>query len=133
MTNAQKWVALFLVAFIFLFILAKITRKEEVSGGTNYEVYEEDVVSIMQKQRCFECHGENLQGTGKGPSLYGIQKYWSRAKLINYLRNPKSYASAERFEEYQKKYKEFMPSFEKVDTKNLGKIADYILSLKNSE
>ncbi len=133
MTNAQKWVALFLLAFILLFVLSKITRKEEVSTGTNYEFYEEDVVSIMQTQKCFQCHGDNLRGTEKGPSLYGIQKYWSRDKLINYFRNPTSYASAERFEEYKKKYKEFMPSFEEVDPKNLGKIADYILSLQTSQ
>ncbi len=130
MTNAQKWVALFLVVFIFLFVLSKITRKEEVGTNINYESYEEDAVSIMQSQKCFQCHGSNLNGSEKGPSLFGIQKYWSRDALINYLRNPSSYASDKRFEEYKKHYKEFMPSFEEVDTKKLGKIADYILNLK---
>ncbi len=129
MTNAQKWVALFLVVFILLFVLLKITRKEESGGNMNYSAYEENAVTLMQNQKCFQCHGSKLTGTEKGPSLVGIRKYWSRDALINYLRNPTSYASDARFEEYKKQYKEFMPSYEEVDTKALGKIADYILSL----
>jgi len=140
MTNAQKWVAAFLVVFLALFGLSKITEKDETiidnqavwenSSTPNEQNISTDVVSLMNRSKCTSCHGGDLKGTAKGPSIVGVQKYWSRDQLINYLRNPKSYSGEDRFKEYMKKYNSFMPSFEEIDVKELGKIADYILNLK---
>jgi len=136
MTNAQKWVAAFLVLFLLLFALEKLTEKK-TPMVTMPEVIEKnisgenvDVLTIMNRLRCTSCHGSDFKGSPDGPSLIGVKKYWSRDKLINYLRNPSSYASGERFNVYMKKFKNFMPSFDHVDTKTLGKIAEYVLQLK---
>ena len=60
-----------------------------------------------------------------------IKKYWSRDQLINYLRNPNSFMSSERFQDYKAKYSNvIMPSYTNIDVKDLGKIAEYLLELK---
>jgi hypothetical protein len=63
-----------------------------------------------------------------GPPLQNISQNWKRDDLINYLRNPNSYMSTERFKAYQEKYPNvIMPPFNHVDVKELGRIADYLL------
>ncbi len=140
MTNAQKWVAAFLVVFLALFGLSKLTEKDrtvvneqavwENNATPGEQNISTDVVSIMNNAKCTSCHGQDFKGSAKGPSLIGVNKYWSRDQLINYLRNPESYANGDRFKKYMEKYKSFMPSFEEIDVKVLGRIADYLLSLK---
>lgn len=139
MTNAQKWVAAFLGIFLFLFILSKVTKKEDnyFEETENYEekteapAQEVSGLDLANRVGCTNCHGNDLKGTKLAPNLYGAQKYWTtRDALINYLRNPQSYSRDERFEEYKKQYRTMMPAFNNVDVKDLGKIADYILSLE---
>ena len=78
---------------------------------------------------CVNCHGTDLAGTNKGPALVKLQDNWSRQELINYLRNPDSYMDSGRFKEFKQKYPGIMmPSFSNIDIKDLGKIADYLLS-----
>lgn len=136
MTNAQKWVAAFLMLFLLLFALEKLTEKKP-SMVTMPEVIEKnisgenvDVVTIMNRLRCTSCHGSDFKGTANGPSIIGVKKYWTKDGLVNYLRNPMSYSKGERFDSYKIKYKSFMPSFEQTDSKTLGKIAEYVLQLK---
>jgi hypothetical protein len=58
-----------------------------------------------------------------------VKDNWTRQELINYLRNPQSYMSSNRFKEFKKKYPNvMMPAFNNIDIKDLGKIADYLLS-----
>lgn len=138
MTNVQKWILAALVAFIGLFILAKITEDENGAGEAAY--YDEPQSSVEETSQiqnlitvnnCANCHGADLKGTTLGPSLYAASDYWKRTGLINYLRNPSAYSGEERFEEMKAKYNHIvMPSYDNVDVKDLGKIADYILSLE---
>jgi len=66
-----------------------------------------------------------------GPSLHNVSEYWSRDKLINYLRNPTSFADTERFKKFENQYPGMiMPAFSNIEVKELGKIADYLLGLK---
>ena len=135
MTNAQKWVAAFLVLFLILFALEKLTEKKQsfiaTSDLDSYDMSGEevDVTTIMDGLRCTSCHGSDFKGTADGPSIIGVKKYWTKDGLVNYLRNPMSYSKGERFDSYKKKYKSFMPSFEQTDSKTLGKIAEYVLQL----
>jgi cytochrome c2 len=136
MTNAQKWVAAFLVLFVVLFALSKVTK----SGGEEYNELEYimnnsseeeiDAPTLISNLGCASCHGVNLDGTSNGPNLHGVGENWSRSDLINYFRNPSSYAKGNRFDEYRKKYPIEMRSYNNVELKSLGKIADYILELK---
>ena len=140
MTNAQKWVTAFLGLFLILFLLERITKKEEpttitqsMSGQNSRQnakvTSDADGPTLMQEIGCVSCHGDDLKGTQMAPALSNIKKNWSRDELINYLRNPSSYNGGDRFDEYRAKYKNvIMPSFSNIDVKELGKIADYLIS-----
>lgn len=137
MTNAQKWVAAFLGVFLLLFIISKVTQKEEefFEEGENYENTNQqpakvDGLTLINRIGCTNCHGVDLKGTKLGPNLYGAKEFWTRDNLLNYLRNPQSYNGDERFEAYKKEFKTIMPPYNNIDVKDLGTMADYILSLE---
>jgi mono/diheme cytochrome c family protein len=139
MTKPQIWVAAVLVLFILLFLLSRLTKEE--TGRTSpisSPVPQTDMTSenlsaeqLMSKLGCLTCHGNDMRGTRMGPSLYNASEYWSRDRLINYLRNPSSFADTERFKKFEEQYTGFiMPAFGNIEVKELGKIADYLLGLK---
>lgn len=137
MTNAQKWVAAFLLLFVVLFVLNYLTNKDNESNDQQYYNEETDNASsgeetdglaLIKATGCTSCHGAELDGTRMGPSLKNIAVNWNRNSLINYLRNPNSYSTDKRFEEYRSKFPNIvMPSYNNIDIKDLGKIADYLL------
>jgi len=143
MTNAQKWVSVFLGVFILLFALSKVVEKDDVVVPHDVEEYAEQEqvetapqqtsgLTLIQQNGCLACHGRDLKGNSNlGPSLYNAKKHWTRDELINYLRNPSDYRNDPRFDEYADQFKNIMmPSFDNLDVKDLGLIADYILSLE---
>lgn len=138
MTKPQIWVAVFLLLFIVLFMIGRLTKEEETmkdfSGMNNSPMGEQTTSEItgdklIQTFGCVNCHGADLAGSNIGPSLKGLKEFWgSRDDLINYLRNPNSFMDKDRFKEYRSKYpKGIMPAFGNKDVKDLGKIADYLL------
>jgi len=134
MTNAQKWVAAFLVIFIALFAISKLTESEE-NLAEDVDYYgestnaAEDGLAMFRNSGCVSCHGQELQGTKVGPALANVKKYWDRDALINYLRNPSAYSGDDRFEVYRSTYNNIvMPAYSNLDVKDLGKMADYLLS-----
>lgn len=139
MTKPQIWVAAFLALFLLLFLLQRATKNEEPQNpnlSTNTvpqsNMSSENISGkdLIARIGCYNCHGSDLAGTAKGPSLAGINEFWSRDQLINYLRNPNSFMSSERFKNYQGKYPNvIMPSYNNIDVKDLGKIAEYLLTL----
>ena len=146
MTNAQKWVAGFLLLFVIFFVLGKITEDDGTTTSTEQYMgeqqgqQEEDSkfseeqqsgLTLIKNNGCTSCHGNDLKGTNLAPSLYTAGKYWDRDGLINYLRNPSDFSGEDRFEELKQKYNNtIMPSYGNLNVKDLGKMADYILSLE---
>ncbi len=139
MTNAQKWVSAFLGLFLILFFLGRLTVKEEtsappISGGqiANQQAQvsdDADGPALVKQLGCISCHGGNLQGTNIGPALVNIKEHWTRDAVINYLRNPSSYSGDARFQQYREQFKNIiMPAFNNIDVKQLGKIADYLMT-----
>jgi cytochrome c553 len=138
MTNAQKWIGAFLGLFLLLFLIGRMTKKEEpvmpqakgeVQNGTNQAAGESDGPSLLKSNGCVSCHGANLQGTNIAPELANLKEHWTHDGLINYLRNPESYGGDKRFDAYRQKYKNvMMPSFNNLDVKDLGKMAEYLLT-----
>ena len=137
MTNAQKWMAAFLGLFLILLIIGKVTKKDDGTEAMSMQMMQQsqqaaqetDGLSLMRQTGCVTCHGSNLQGTKMAPALAGLKEYWSRDKLINYLRNPNSFMDSDRFKGYRAKYPNgIMPSYGNKDVKDLGKIADYLLA-----
>ncbi len=138
MTNAQKWVAAFLVLFVLLFLLSKVTEKDETIiedidfyEGNTEQSSDLDGEALAASFTCTSCHGQDFKGTALGPTLYGVKEHWSRDKLINYLRNPSSYSGDDRFDKYKEQFSNsVMPSYNNKDVKDLGKIADFLLTLE---
>lgn len=138
MTKPQIWVAAFLFLFIVLFLIQKATKTHEPEKdfsqmGTSMMQQESNEnltgAELMSSFGCLNCHGTNLEGSAMGPALANLKQYWSRDNLINYLRNPNSFMSQKRFQEYREKYPNMiMPAYGNKDVKDLGKIADYLLS-----
>jgi cytochrome c2 len=139
MTKPQIWVAVFLILFIVLFMIGRLTKEEETmkdfSGMNDSAMGQQSSDELtgdklIQSFGCINCHGSNLAGTNMGPSLKGLKQFWSnRDNLINYLRNPNSFMDKDRFKEYKVKYPNgIMPSYGNKDVKDLGKIVDYLLT-----
>ena len=139
MTKPQIWVAVFLLLFIVLFMIGRLTKEEETMkdfSGMNDSPMGQQSSSeltgdkLIESFGCINCHGSNLAGTNMGPSLKGLKQFWSnRDNLINYLRNPNSFMDKDRFKEYKVKYPNgIMPSYGNKDVKDLGKIVDYLLT-----
>jgi cytochrome c553 len=139
MTKSQIWVASLLLLFLILFGISQLTQRETENTGVNNmpgsgisgESNTLSALTLIKTNGCTSCHGVDLKGTEMAPSLSGVKQFWSsRDDLINYLRNPSSFMDKERFTKYREKYKRVvMPSFNNLDVKDLGKIADYIRSL----
>ncbi|MCK9279989.1 MAG: cytochrome c [Melioribacteraceae bacterium] len=138
MTNAQKWVAAFLGLFLIIFLIGRFTQKDEMSmipednaymGEENKEQSNKPAGLVLIEQNgCQSCHGEDFNGTTLAPALASLKDHWDRDGLINYLRNPSSYSGDKRFEAYKAQYRSIMPSYGNVDVKDLGKIADFLLT-----
>ncbi|MGQ9798939.1 MAG: c-type cytochrome [Ignavibacterium sp.] len=138
MTKPQIWVATFLFLFIILFLIQKATKTNEPEkdfsqmGSSMMQQESNENLSgeqLMNNFGCLNCHGANLEGTPMGPDLVNLKELWSRDNLINYLRNPNSFMSQKRFQEYREKYPNMlMPAYGNKDVKDLGKIADYLLT-----
>jgi cytochrome c553 len=139
MTKPQIWISAFLLLFIVLFMIGRLTKEEEtmkdlssmnsspMGQQSNDELTGEKLVMSFG---CLNCHGGNLAGSNMAPSLKGLKQFWSsRDDLINYLRNPNSFMDSERFLGYKAKYPDkLMPAYSNKDVKDLGKIADYLLT-----
>jgi hypothetical protein len=138
MTKPQIWVAAFLAAFIVLFIIQRVTKKEEAprdfSSQMDNPMMEENTQEFTAEQLinnfgCTNCHGSNLAGTALAPTLINLSQHWGKESLLSYLRNPNEYMDEERFKEYKVKYPgQIMPPYGNKNIKDLGKIVDYLLT-----
>ena len=137
MTKPQIWVAAFLVLFILLFLLQRVTKQEDTASNVSSNTVPQSNMTsenisgeeLIGRLGCMTCHGADLNGSVRGPGLNNLKEFWTRDPLISYLRNPNSFMNSERFNEYKKKYPNvMMPSFNNIDVKNLGQIADYLLA-----
>jgi cytochrome c2 len=138
MTKPQIWVAAFLVVFIILFVLQKLTKEEEstrdFSDRINNQMMEENTTELTAEQLisnfgCVNCHGGDLSGTAMAPALKNLKQHWGKENLLSYLRNPNEFMNEERFKEFKEKYPgQIMPSYGNRNIKDLGKIVDYLLN-----
>jgi len=140
MTNAQKWVSAFLVMFILLLVLSKMTDREEDEA----EIYETksaqsvdsqpkelDIDYLLGSNRCYTCHGKDLNGTGMGPSLAKVSENWKTPSLVSYFQNPKAFLNNPRMAVLKEKYNREMPAQEKMTMEELEAVAEYLLNRNN--
>jgi cytochrome c553 len=138
MTKPQIWLASFLFLFILLFVLQKMTRgprddnkplnNPSSQGEMSNQSQNMAPKDLVARLGCTGCHGSELEGTKMAPALANLKEYWSKEKLINYLRNPSSFMDSDRFKAYRDKYPgTIMPSFDNINVQDLGKIAEFLL------
>lgn len=139
MTNAQKWVSVFLFLFVILLVLAKLTRKEDDAyADIDESTYQESEVSseplspievIIKNNDCKMCHGSDLSGSGSGPSLTKLNVRWNKEELKAYLKNPSSFKNDPKMVERKGKYRMSMPAADKLTADELEMLVDYLLSI----
>lgn len=137
MTKSQIWIASFLGLFLILFLFSRLFKNDAADAELQNQAYNEEAASaedpaeLLRRNGCMGCHGPALEGTNIAPALTGIKTYWNgREELISYLRNPNSFMDKDRFQNYKNKYNSIMPGYGNLDIKELGRIADYLLSLQ---
>jgi mono/diheme cytochrome c family protein len=85
---------------------------------------------LFVNQACATCHGMDGAGSQLGPPLQGQKKFWTREKLVRYLRDPIGFAEKDpRLGEQSKKYMLPMARFDKLTEEELGQIADFVLAM----
>jgi len=140
MTNAQKWVSIFLFLFVILLVLSKLTSRNE--DETNYEL-DDSKYSQMESQtepmtgaeilisnnKCMNCHGKNLDGTASGPSLQKVSEEWKREELLKYFKNPRSFSEDSRISRFKGKYRLSMPPVDKLNDEELNILVNHLLSI----
>ena len=135
MTNAQKWVAVFLLLFVILLVLSKLTRKEEdtytdIDESTYQEtepVSQNPIEVLIGKGNCRMCHGSDLAGSGSGPSLSNLKENWNKEDLISYLKDPSSFKDDSRIAKSKGKYRMAMPPTDKLTDEELNIFVDHLL------
>jgi len=55
-----------------------------------------DAAAIYQAAMCGDCHGGELDGTQRGPSLKNLDKYWDAVELGQFLKSPAFYSEGNR-------------------------------------
>lgn len=73
----QATLALSLLPFL---ALACSFRRQPPPGASGAEIY--------RLQNCANCHGEEREGTRRGPPLAGLRSNWSAERLAEYLADP---------------------------------------------
>jgi cytochrome c2 len=86
---------------------------------------------VFDAQGCALCHSSDATGTKLGPTLHGKASFWTREKLVEYLKAPVDYAAQDaRLVEQKKKFPTMpMPSYAQVPEEDLGALADFVLGL----
>lgn len=85
---------------------------------------------VFDAQGCALCHAGDATGTALGPTLHGKASFWTREKLVQYLKAPVAYAEQDpRLREQKKKYSLPMRAFDKVPEAELAAVADFVLGL----
>ena len=136
MTNAQKWVSIFLFLFVALLVLSKLTSKNDDETNNNIDEYNptqtesmSDAESLISKNKCMTCHGSNLEGTASAPSLQKVSEVWNREDLIKYLKNPGTFSNDPRISKFKGTYRLGMPPVDKLNDEELNILVNHLLSI----
>ena len=135
MTNAQKWVSIFLVLFILLLVLSKLTSRseDEASNIDEYNSTPTEQMSqaeiLISNNKCMDCHGSNLDGSASGPSLTSVGQDWKKEDLLTFLKNPRAFSDDFRVQRHKNKYRMGMTAVDKLNDEELNVLADHLMNL----
>ena len=136
MTNAQKWVSIFLFLFVALLVLSKLTNKNDDEADNYIDEYSSTQTeplsvaeALISNNKCLDCHGPNLKGSASAPSLQKLSEEWKREDLLNYLKNPRSFADDPRISRFKGKYSLAMPPVDKLNDEELNILVNHLLGI----
>lgn len=110
-----------LAAAVLLAIAGACGGKPERSGK-----------ELFQLQGCTLCHGKEGEGSPLGPELRGVSAHWTKATLVEYLRDPQAYQQKdERLKANLQRYRmQPMPKYGMLAPEQLEKIAEHVLDMR---
>jgi len=83
---------------------------------------------IVEVSRCTSCHGENLEGSEKAPSLANLQANWDRSSLAAFLADPEAArAKNPRLQIFDTMYGSPMPSYDHLTLAHRTTLAAWLL------
>lgn len=85
--------------------------------------------TLYQRLICHRCHGGDLGGTAKAPSLRGLAQHYDAGRLSQYLQDPGRLQDSDpRLRELTQRYTQFeMPSYTAVDTLTRNTLVEFLL------
>lgn len=136
MTNAQKWVSIFLFLFVALLVLSKLTSRNDDEANNNIDEYNptqtesmSNAEMLLSNNKCMSCHGSNLEGTASAPSLQKVSAKWKRDELLKYLKNPLSFSDDPRIRTFKGTYRLSMPPVDNLNDEELNTLVNHLLSI----
>lgn len=89
-----------------------------------------DAYTIYDLQNCANCHGASGEGTGLGPPLRDLGRWWDRAGLVDFLADPDRWEETdERLGRLAEEYSGNMQTYENLSEAERGRLADWLLEL----
>ncbi len=84
---------------------------------------------IYEYQNCANCHGEDRRGKTQGPPLTNLAEHWTRANLIQYLADPKSWIDrTPRLRKMRSEYSGEMSSYGNLTYAERKVLAEWLLT-----
>ncbi len=86
-------------------------------------------LALFRVAQCGDCHGTDLAGTERGPSLKGLAKNWQQDTLAAFLGDPQTVISKDaRLAALDMSYSEEMPGCPDLSDIQRGALASWLLT-----
>jgi mono/diheme cytochrome c family protein len=86
--------------------------------------------AVYESEACPQCHGLDMRGTERGPSLTGVGSVWKREDLKKYIGNPPAYLEHdERLRSMRGHYSLEMPVL-RIEERRLDQLVEFLLTEK---
>ncbi len=85
---------------------------------------------VYKDSGCIRCHGIDLKGGDRGPTLLYLSDYWEQEELVEFLKNPSRYKEdVPRLDQLSQQYREAMPSVV-ISEEDRKKLSEFLLNPK---
>jgi len=85
-----------------------------------------------ESEACPQCHGLDMKGTERGPSLLEVPSVWQSQELRAYIADPPAYVEhSERLQALKARYAVPMPRL-RIDARHLDEIVQFLMTQQES-
>jgi mono/diheme cytochrome c family protein len=97
-------------------------RRDPPAGASGATIYE--------LQNCANCHGEDGEGTTRGPALADVAAHWSREELADFLAAPSSWTERDaQLAALRASYSGAMSPYDNLTPDERLRLADHLLGV----